>query len=89
MDRFHDFMMRYTLGLWGCISAYCKWAESQAKNDKDLLVLGIGPVFVLGLLLWSLPGWIGKPIAFILSLPALYLAFLVLRAYSVRTGKRK
>ena len=89
MDRFHDFMMRYTLGLWGCISGYCKWAKSQAKNDKDLLVLGIGPVFVLGLLLWSLPGWIGKPIAFILSLPALYLAFLVLRAYSVRTGKRK
>lgn len=44
---------------------------------------------ILGLLLWSLPGWIGKPIAFILSLPALYLAFLVLRAYSVRTGKRK
>lgn len=89
MEKFHDFMIRYTLGLCGCISSYCKWAESQAKNDKDLLVLGIGPVFVLGVLLWSLPGWIGKPIAFILSLPALYMAFLALRAYSVRTGKRK
>lgn len=89
MDRFHNFMMRYTLGLWGHISSYCKWAESQAKDDKDLLVLGIGPVFVLGLLLWSLPGWIGKPIALIVLLPALYLAFMVLRAYSIRTGKRK
>lgn len=89
MDKFHNFMMRYTMGFWGYISGYCKWAESQAKTDKDLLVLGIGPLFVLGLLLWSLPAWIGKPIAFILSLPALYLAFLVLRAYSFRTGKRK
>ncbi|MGK9145698.1 conjugal transfer protein TrbO [Xanthomonas euvesicatoria] len=89
MEKFHDFMIRYTLGLCGCISSYCKWAESQAKNDKDLLVLGIGPVFALGVLLWSLPGWIGKPIAFILSLPALYMAFLALRAYSVRTGKWK
>jgi len=75
MDKFHDFMMRYTLFLWGCISGYCKSAESQAMNDKDLFVLGIGPVFILGLLLWSLP--------------AFYLAFLLLRTYSVRTEKRK
>ncbi len=89
MDKFHNFMMRYTMGLWGYISDYCKWAESQAKTDKDLLVLGIGPLLLLCLLLWSLPAWIGKPIAFILSLPALYLAFLVLRSYSIRTGKRE
>ncbi len=89
MDKFHDFMMRYTLFLWGCISGYCKSAESQAMNDKDLFVLGIGPVFILGLLLWSLPGSIDKPISFILSLPAFYLAFLLLRTYSVRTEKRK
>ena len=39
-------------------------------------------------LLWALPAWIGKPIAFVLSLPALYIIFLVLRAYASRGGKR-
>jgi len=51
-------------------------------------LLGLGPIFALGLLLWSLPAWIGKPIAFVLSLPALYIIFLVLRAYASRGGKR-
>jgi len=88
MDRFHDFMMRYTLGLVGLIAAYCKWAEGQAKSQNDLLVLGLGPIFLLFVILWSLPAWIGKPIAFVLSLPALYMAFLVLRAFAERDGKR-
>jgi hypothetical protein len=88
MDKFHAFMMRYTLGFGRALSAYCKWAESQANGQFDLLLLGLGPIFALGLLLWSLPAWIGKPIAFVLSLPALYMAFLVLRAFAERDGKR-
>ena len=51
-------------------------------------MLGLGPIFALGLFLWALPAWIGKPIAFVLSLPALYIIFLVLRAYAARWGKR-
>lgn len=89
MDKFHSFMMCYTLGLGGLINSYCKWAESQAKNDSDLLVLGIGPLFVFALILWSLPSWLGKAISFVLLLPALYLVFIVLRAYAARTGNRK
>nr|WP_015061197.1 hypothetical protein [Delftia sp. KV29]ABR24148.1 unknown [uncultured bacterium]AFJ11799.1 TrbO protein [Delftia sp. KV29]AFJ11838.1 hypothetical protein pKV36_24 [Comamonas sp. KV36]AFJ11854.1 TrbO [Comamonas sp. KV11] len=63
MDKFHAFMMRYTLGVGRLLQAYCKWAEGQAKNQLDLLLLGLGPIFALGLLLWALPAWIGKPIA--------------------------
>ncbi|CAJ0695847.1 hypothetical protein R82526_04392 [Ralstonia mannitolilytica] len=81
-------MMRYTLGFGRALSAYCSWAESQAKGQFDLLLLGLGPIFALGLFLWALPAWIGKPIAFVLSLPALYIIFLVLRAYAARWGKR-
>lgn len=88
MDKFHAFMMRYTLGAGRLLQAYCKWAEGQAKNQLDLLLLGLGPIFALGLLLWALPAWIGKPIAFVLSLPVLYIIFLVLRAYAIRGGRR-
>ncbi len=89
MDKFFDFMNRYTLGFVGVISAYCKWAESQARSQKDLLILGLGPIFLLGLVLWSMPDWIGKPLAFVLSLPGLYIVFLVLWAYAPRSGKPK
>ena len=75
MDKFHAFMMRYTLGVGRLLQAYCKWAEGQAKNQLDLLLLGLGPIFALGLLLWALPAWIGKPIAFVLSLPALSVSY--------------
>ena len=60
MDKFHAFMMRYTLGVGRLLQAYCKWAEGQAKNQLDLLLLGLGPIFALGLLLWALPAWIGE-----------------------------
>jgi len=88
MDKLHTFMMRYTLGFGRVVSAYCKWAETQAKGQFDLLLLGLGPIFALGLLLWALPTWIGKPIAFVLSLPALYVIFLLLLTYASRGGKR-
>jgi len=45
MDKFHAFMMRYTLGVGRLLQAYCKWAEGQAKNQLDLLLLGLGPIF--------------------------------------------
>lgn len=89
MKKLFDFMNRYTIGFVGVVSAYCKWAESQARNQTDLLILGLGPIVLLGLVLWSLPSWIGKPLAFILSLPGLYIIFLVLRAYAERSGKPK
>jgi hypothetical protein len=88
MDKFHAFMMRYTLGFGRVLSAYCKWAESQARSQFDLLVLAIGPIIALGLLLWALPAWIGKPIAFVLSLPAVYVIVLVLHIYINRDGRR-
>ena len=56
MDKFHAFMMRYTLGFGRALSAYCSWAESQAKGQFDLLLLGLGPIFALGLLLSRMGG---------------------------------
>jgi hypothetical protein len=52
-------------------------------------VAGPRPDLRAGLLLWALPAWIGKPIAFVLSLPALYVIFLVLRAYASRGGQAR
>lgn len=53
--KFDEFMRWYTLGFFGLIQAYCGWAESQAQNQNDLLVLGLGPIFLLALVLWLLP----------------------------------
>lgn len=83
-------MMWHTLGVFRSISAYCKWAESKAKTENDLLVFVLGPVLLLCLVLWSLPAWLGKGIALVLLLPVLYLvlgvalglASLVLRSFT-------
>lgn len=85
--KFDEFMRRYTLGFFGLIQAYCGWAESQAQNQKDLLVLGLGPIFLLALVLWLLPVWLGKTLALILLAPALYVVCQVLRAYAVSGRK--
>ena len=85
---FHAFMKRYTLGLFGVIKSYCDWAELQAKSQGDLLLLAFGPLLLLGLVLWSLPAWIGKTIALILLAPVLYLAFVALQHYSRRGGRK-
>lgn len=87
MSKLGEFMNRYTLGFLNVVSAYCNWAESQAKSDGDLLVLGLGPVVLLGVGLYALPEWLGKPIAFVLLLPALYVIFMVVRAFVERNGK--
>ena len=75
---------RYTFGFFDVIQAYCGWADSQAKNQTDFLVLALGPIFLLSLLLWLLPAWLGKTIALILLAPALYIFYQALRLYAAR-----
>lgn len=77
-----------TLAAKGLMQAYCRWAESQAKSNTDFLLLGLGPVFLVALVLWLLPAWLGTVGAVILAAPALYVAFIVLRAYAIRSGKK-
>ena len=68
--------------------SYCRWIESQAKSPADFLLLGLGPVFLAALALWLLPARWGRLGAFILAAPALYVAFVVLRAYALRSGRK-
>lgn len=77
-----------TLAAKGLIQSYCRWAESQAKSQTDFLLLGIGPVFLVALILWLLPAWLGEIGTLVLLAPALYVVFVVLRAYAIR-GDRK
>lgn len=67
---------------------YCRWADTQANNQKDFLLLGLGPLFLVALVLWLLPAWLGTIAAFVLLLPALYVVFIVLRAYAIRGGRK-
>lgn len=67
---------------------YCRWIESQAKSPTDFLLLGLGPVFLVALVLWLLPARLGKLGALVLAAPALYIAFIVLRACAVRSGRK-
>lgn len=69
------------------IERYCAWASNQALNRLDLLVLGFGPLALLGIGLMSLPVWICWPAAAVLVGPALYAAFLIFRTYAQR-GKK-
>ncbi|EOM7671342.1 conjugal transfer protein TrbO [Escherichia coli] len=72
--------------------AYAAWAASQAKAPFDLLVLGIGPVIVFGLvahtLLAFLPTWAMYAAGALLGLAALPLALHVLREYALRYGRK-
>ena len=60
----------------------------RVAGQGDLLLLAFGPLLLLGLVLWSLPAWIGKTIALILLAPVLYLAFVALQHYSRRGGRK-
>lgn len=75
----HDILVRYASGLLELIRAYSSWVETQAKNKIDVLVLTLGPVFLLTLFFWSLPAWLIKTIAAILLVPILYVVYLFLR----------
>lgn len=67
---------------------YCRWVKAQAKSRPDFLLLGLGPLFLVALVLWLLPvGW-GRLGTLILAAPALYVVFVVLRAYAI-CGDRK
>lgn len=85
--KFDEFMRRYTIGFFELIQAYCAWAESQAKSQTDLLLLGIAPAFLIGMMYWLLPVWLGKTLALVLLAPALYVVFVILRAYAGRGRK--
>ena len=67
---------------------YCRWADSQANNQKDFLLLGLGPLFLVALVLWLLPAWFGTIAALVLLFPALCIVFVVLRAYAIRGGRK-
>lgn len=77
-----------TLAAKGLMQAYCRWAESQAKSQADFLLLGLGPIFLVALVLSLLPAWLGTLGALILAAPAFYVAFIVLKAYAIRSGKK-
>jgi hypothetical protein len=67
---------------------YCRWLESQAKSPTDFMLLGLGPLFLVALVLWVLPAWLGELGALVLAAPTLYIAFIVLRAYAVHYGRK-
>lgn len=87
MKKLDELLRRYTLLFFGLIEAYCGWAKSQAKNQADLIVLGLGPVVLLGLALLFLPNWLGKTLALVLLAPTLYVVYMILRVYAVRGRK--
>lgn len=68
--------------------SYRRWLDSQAKSAGDFLLLGLGPLFLVGLLLWMLPPRWGRLGAIILAGPALYFALVVLGGYARRHGRK-
>lgn len=78
---FHEFMRKYAWGFFEAVEDYCKWAESQAKNQSDLFFLTLGPIGFVCLLIWLLPKWLGLAISLILLAPMLYLAFTAIKLY--------
>ena len=74
------------------VRSYAEWAGNQSKAPFDLLVLGLGPIFLFGLVAYTLLGFLPAPVNYavmvILVLAALPLAFHVLRQYAVRYGKK-
>jgi hypothetical protein len=87
MDKFHAFMMRYTLGVGRLLQAYCKWAEGQAKNQLDLLCWASARSSPWAFCCGRCRRGSASPSPSC-SLPALYIIFLVLRAYAIRGGRR-
>jgi uncharacterized membrane protein YqjE len=67
---------------------YCRWVEAQAKSRPDFLLVGLGPVSLMALVLLLLPPRWGRLGASILIAPALYVVFIVLRAYAFRSGRK-
>lgn len=80
MDKFFEFLNRYTFGFFNVTSAYCDWASRQATTQGELVMMALAPGVVAVLLLWVLPSWLAIPLAVVLVLPFLHIAVLVVRA---------
>ena len=87
MDALIQLLNRYTFGLFAAVKRYCEFADKHARNEADLLFLGLGPIGLIALLLALLPKWLGIAIALILLVPAIYAAILILAQYSERSRK--
>lgn len=87
MDALIQRLDRYTLGLFSAIRKYCDFANRQARNEADLLFLGLGPIGLISLFLALLPKWLGIATALILLFPAIYAVVLILARYSERSRK--
>lgn len=87
MASFINFLNRYAFGFFGLVKAYRDFAGRHARHEADLLFLGIGPVVLLALLLFTLPKWLGVTLAVLLLVPALYAVFIVIRMYAERRTK--
>ena len=87
MGSFINFLNRYAFGFLGLVKAYCDFAGRHARHEADLLFLGIGPVVLLALFLFTLPKWLGVTLAALLLVPALYAVFIVIRMYAERKQK--
>jgi hypothetical protein len=74
---FHSMMMRYALGLFSAIKAYCDWAESEARSQRDLLLLAALPMLGLCLFLWLMPSWVSHLVALALLAPVFYIGSLL------------
>ena len=78
---------RHTFGLFTAIKRYCEFADRQARNEADLLFLGLGPIGLMALLIALLPPWLGITITLIFMVPAAYAVILILARYSERSPK--
>ena len=73
---------RYAFGLFLAIDKYCAFANKQARNEADLLFLGLGPIGLIASLLVLLPKWLGIALGLILIAPAIYAVILILARHS-------
>ena len=87
MGSFTNFLNRHAFGFLGLVKAYCDFAGRHARHEADLLFLGIGPVVLLALFLFTLPKWLGATLAVLLLVPALCAVFIVIRMYAERKQK--
>ncbi|MGS0755530.1 conjugal transfer protein TrbO [Roseateles sp. GG27B] len=85
MNALIQLLNRHTFGLFTAIKRYCDFADRQARNEADLLLLGLGPIGLMALLIALLPKWLGITVALIFMVPAAYAVILTLALYSERS----
>ena len=87
MNTLIQLLNRHTFGLFTAVKRYCEFADQQARNEADLLFLGLGPIGLIALLLMLLPKWLGISFALVLLVPAIYALILILTRYSEMSRK--